>query len=74
MEHCSKDGRPKILPTCSLPLTGQAVVDLIITDLAVFEVKPAGAGLRLLELQPGASLDEVIAKTGVSFENGLDHA
>lgn len=73
MEHCSKDGRPKILPACTLPITGRGVVDLIITDLAVFEVKAAGAGLRLVELQDGVTIEEVTGKTGVSFEIGLKH-
>lgn len=72
MEHCAKDGSPKIVPACTLPLTGKGVLDVIITDLAVFEVKGAGEGLRLIELQPGATLDEVTAKTGVAFENGLN--
>lgn len=73
MEHCAKDGSPKILPTCTLPITGKGVVDLIITDLAVFEVKANGRGLRLIELQPGATLEDVISKTGVEIENGLSH-
>jgi 3-oxoacid CoA-transferase len=70
MEHCAKDGSPKLLRQCSLPVTGRAVVNLIITDLAVFEVKPAG-GLVLTELHPGVSLDEVRAKTGCPFEVAL---
>ncbi len=67
MEHCAKDGSPKILKQCTLPITGQGVVSLIITDLCVFEVKPAG-GLILTELHPGVTLDEVKAKTGAPFE------
>jgi 3-oxoacid CoA-transferase len=66
MEHTSKDGSPKILKECTLPITGKGVVNLIITELAVFEVKEGG-GLRLIELQPGASLDDVRAKTGAPF-------
>lgn len=73
MEHCSKSGQPKILPECTLPLTGRGVVDVIITDLAVFTVKEGGAGLRLIELQPGVTLAEVTAQTGAPFENGLNH-
>jgi 3-oxoacid CoA-transferase len=70
MEHCAKDGSPKILQQCTLPLTGKGVVSLIITDLCVFEVKPGG-GLRLIELHPGVTLDEVKAKTGAPFEVAL---
>ncbi len=70
MEHCAKDGSPKILPQCSLPVTGRGVVNLIITDLAVFDVKPGG-GLVLTELHPGVTLDDVRAKTGCSFEVAL---
>jgi 3-oxoacid CoA-transferase len=70
MEHTAKDGSPKILKTCSLPITGKGVVSLIITDLCVFEVKPGG-GLVLLELHPGVTLDEVKAKTGAGFESKL---
>ncbi|EIZ78353.1 butyryl-CoA:acetate CoA transferase [Novosphingobium sp. Rr 2-17] len=62
MDHVSKNGAPKILPECSLPLTGKAVVDLIITDLGVIAVDKAG--LRLVELAPGITVDEIVAKTG----------
>jgi 3-oxoacid CoA-transferase len=67
MEHTAKDGSPKILPQCALPLTGKNVVDLIITELCVFEVKDGG-GLRLIELHEGVSLEDVKTKTGCAFE------
>jgi 3-oxoacid CoA-transferase subunit B len=66
MEHTNKAGDPKILKECALPLTGKEVVDLIITDLCVFEVE-RGKGLRLIELAPGVEEDEVRAKTQASF-------
>ena len=69
MEHCAKDGRPKILTHCTLPITGLEVVSLVITDLAVFEVDQDG--LVLIELQPGVSLDEIHAKTGAPFRVAL---
>src|SRR3954466_16403114 len=56
MEHTAKDGSPKILRQCALPVTGKAAVNLIITDLAVFEVKPV-RGLVLKELHPGVKLE-----------------
>jgi 3-oxoacid CoA-transferase subunit B len=69
MEHTAKDGEHKILPFCNLPLTGTRVVDLIVTDLAVFEVdKKGNKPLTLLEMAPGVTLDDLKSKTGVAFE------
>ena len=70
MEHTSKDGASKILKNCSLPLTGKGVVNLIITDLCVFEVE-AGKGLVLKELHPGVTLEMVTAKTEATFRVAL---
>jgi 3-oxoacid CoA-transferase B subunit len=68
MEHTSKEGAPKLLKHCSLPLTGVNVVDLAITDLGVFEIdKHGGAPMRLLEIADGVSLDEIRAKTEAPF-------
>jgi 3-oxoacid CoA-transferase subunit B/3-oxoadipate CoA-transferase beta subunit len=68
MEHTEKSGAPKLVHACSLPLTGKAVVDLVVTELAVFEVNRGKSPLTLLELAPGVTLDEVKAKTEAAFE------
>ena len=65
MEHTNKYGESKVKRTCTLPLTGQRVVDLLITDLAVFDVHEGK--IRLIELQPGVTLDEVQQKTEALF-------
>jgi 3-oxoacid CoA-transferase subunit B len=68
MEHNSKDGAPKLLKNCSLPLTGVNVVDLVITDLGVFELdKHGSAPMKLLELAAGVTRDEIAAKTEAAF-------
>jgi 3-oxoacid CoA-transferase subunit B len=74
MEHSAK-GEPKLLHRCKLPLTGAGVIDMIITDLAVFTVDRTGGGLTLIELAPEVSLDEIKSKTEASFKvaNTLTH-
>ena len=67
MEHVAKDGTPKFVPTCSLPLTGTNSVDLLITDLAVFARDRATRRFRLVELASGVSLDELRASTPAAF-------
>jgi 3-oxoacid CoA-transferase subunit B len=71
MDHLSKHGEPKILPSCTLPLTGKRVVDIIISDLAVFAVDRKAGGLTLVELAPGVTLEDVTAKTAAPFAHAL---
>ncbi|WP_428630891.1 CoA transferase subunit B [Sphingopyxis sp.] len=68
MEHNAKDGSPKFIPACTLPLTGKDVVDMIITDLAVFRRDDHDSPFRLIELAPGVTADEVAAKTTANYE------
>ena len=68
MEHNAKDGSPKFIPACTLPLTGKNVVDMIITDLAVFKRENHDSPFRLIELAPGVTADEVAAKTTAKYE------
>jgi 3-oxoacid CoA-transferase subunit B/3-oxoadipate CoA-transferase beta subunit len=68
MEHVEKSGAPKLVDACSLPLTGKGVVDLVVTDLGVFEVSRGKSPLTLVELAPGVTVDEVKAKTEPKFE------
>jgi 3-oxoacid CoA-transferase subunit B len=71
MEHTDKHGGPKILPRCTLPLTGAGVIDLVITDLAVFECDKKRGGLILTEMAPGLTVADVAARTGAAFESRL---
>ncbi|MFY2510614.1 3-oxoacid CoA-transferase subunit B [Acinetobacter soli] len=67
MEHCAKDGSPKIVPTCNLPLTGQRVVHRIITDMGVMDV--VDGGIELIELADGVGFEDIQAATGVTLRN-----
>jgi 3-oxoacid CoA-transferase B subunit len=71
MEHVSKDGSPKFIPACTLPLTGKNVVDMIVTDLAVFQRPDHASAFRLVELAPGVTADEIAAKTTAAYEVAL---
>ncbi len=68
MEHCAKDGSPKFIPSCTLPLTGRNVVDMIVTDLAVFQRSEHASPFRLIELAPGVDLAQVDASTTAKFD------
>ncbi len=68
MEHNAKDGSPKFIPACTLPLTGKNVVDMIVTDIAVFQRPDKTSAFKLIEIAPGVSVDDVRAKTTAHFE------
>ena len=68
MEHNAKDGSPKFIPECTLPLSGKNVVDMIVTDLAVFKRDDHDSPFRLIELAPGVTAEEVAAKTTAKYE------
>ncbi|MCC4252255.1 MAG: CoA transferase subunit B [Pseudomonadota bacterium] len=67
MEHVSKNGDPKFIPACTLPLTGTNVVDMIVTDLAVFQRPDHDSPFKLIELAPGVTAEEVAAKTSAHY-------
>jgi 3-oxoacid CoA-transferase subunit B len=71
MEHANKAGKSKILKTCTLPLTGSRCIDLVITDLCVFEIDRKQGAMRLLELAPGVTPDDVKAKTEADYAIAL---
>jgi 3-oxoacid CoA-transferase subunit B/3-oxoadipate CoA-transferase beta subunit len=72
MEHVEKSGAPKLLTRCTLPLTGKGVVDLLVTDLGVFDIDRRGGGVKLIETAPGVTVEEIRAKTEAPFEVALD--
>ena len=71
MDHTSKSGEPKFIPSCSLPLTGQNVVDMIVTNLGVFHRPNHDSAFRLIELAPDVTVDEIAGKTTADYEVAL---
>ena len=71
MEHTSKNGDPKFIPECTLPLTGRNVIDMIVTDLCVFARPDHASAFKLIELAPGVSAQDVAAKTTAHYEVAL---
>jgi len=71
MEHCARDGSPKFKPRCELPLTGAGVVDMLITDLAVFQRHERRGQFNLIELAPGVTEAEVRTRTSAQFHSAL---
>ncbi|WP_434404539.1 CoA transferase subunit B [Sphingobium sp. DN12] len=67
MEHTSKNGDPKFIPACTLPLTGKNVVDMIVTDLCVFQRADHDSPFKLIERAPGVTAEEVAAKTTAHY-------
>ena len=74
MEHTAKDGEHKILDWCTLPLTGVGVVDMVITDLAVFTLDKRGGGLTLIETAPGIDIADIADRTGTRFDIAIGAA
>ena len=71
MDHNAKDGSPKFSPSCTLPLTGQNVVDMIVTNLGVFHRPDHESAFRLIELAPGVTAEEIAQKTTAKYEVAL---
>ena len=69
MEHTAKNGDPKFIPACTLPLTGRNVIDMIVTDLCVFARPDHASPFKLVELAPGVTVEEVAAKTTAHYES-----
>jgi 3-oxoacid CoA-transferase subunit B len=67
MDHTSKDGTPKFIPACTLPLTGAGVVDMVITNLAVFQRHDHASPFRLIQMAPGVESDEIAMKTTAKY-------
>ncbi|WP_239018936.1 CoA transferase subunit B [Sphingobium terrigena] len=67
MEHTSKNGDPKFIPSCTLPLTGKNVVDMIITDLCVFQRPDHDSPFKLVEMAPGVTAEDIAAKTTAHY-------
>jgi 3-oxoacid CoA-transferase B subunit len=74
MEHNDKSGGAKFVKQCTLPLTGAGVVDMLVTDLAVFTIDRKGGGVKLIELAPGVTVEDIKAKTEAAFEVALETA
>ncbi len=70
MEHCSKDGAPKFKRACTLPLTGLNAVDMLVTELAVFQRKDRSSPFRLIELAPGVTSGMIRARTEAAYLGG----
>lgn len=74
MDHTAKDGSPKFIPRCTLPLTGAGVVDMIITNLGVFQRPDHNSPFRLIERAPGVSLEDIARATTAHYEVALESA
>jgi len=68
MEHCDRKGNPKLLPACTLPLTGQRCVAMLVTEFGVWEMAPDGSGMTMMEIAPGIDLESVRASTAADFK------